>query len=400
MDLRLGGDAAGPLAGLKVLDLSTVVSGPFCTQMLGDLGADVVKVESTRGDTTRMMGPPFNEGLTPIFSHFNRNKRSIALDLKQPRGREVALRLARTADVLVENFRPGVAGRLGLGSDRLLGENPRLVYVAISGFGPEGPYRDLPAYDSVIQGLVGFMPIQGGQGTPQLIRCIAADKVTAMTATQGVLAALLTRERGGGGQRIDVPMLDAYAAFMLPDVFGAQTFLPVEEAGALDPAVVHRTWETADGYVVMMIIEDGQFHGICRALEREKLIDDPRCANLITRIVHAEELFAMLEQELRKWPTRELVDRARRFGAPVAPANDLEAFLADPQVEASGTVVELEDPKAGRMRFLGNPLRFERSPTSFRRYPPRHGEHGDEVLRELGYGPVEVSELRAAGAVV
>jgi crotonobetainyl-CoA:carnitine CoA-transferase CaiB-like acyl-CoA transferase len=252
----------------------------------------------------------------------------------------------------------------------------------------------------VIQGLVGFMPIQGGEATPQLIRCIAADKVTAMTATQGVLAGLLTRERGGSGQRVDVPMLDAYAAFMLPDVFGAQTFLPPDEAQGLDFAAVHRAWETADGHVVMMLIEDDQFHGICRALEREELIDDPRCANLITRIVHAEELFAILEEEIRKWPTRELVERARRFGAPVAPANDLEAFLADPQVEASGTIVELEDPKAGRMRFLRNPLRFESSPSSFRRHPPRHGEHGDEVLRELGYGPTDVSELRATGAVV
>jgi crotonobetainyl-CoA:carnitine CoA-transferase CaiB-like acyl-CoA transferase len=399
MELLLGGEATGPLAGVRVLDLSTVVSGPFCTQMLGDLGADVVKVETPRGDTTRMMGPPFRGGLTPIFSHFNRNKRSIVLDLKQRRGQEVALRLARVADVLVENFRPGVAERLGLGPEGLLRENPRLVYVAISGFGSQGPYRDLPAYDSVIQGLVGFMPIQGGAGTPQLIRCIAADKVTAMTATQAVLAGLLSRERGGRGQRVEVPMLDAYAAFMLPDVFGEQTFLPPAEVPGLDAAAVHRPWETSDGHVVMMIVEDDQFRGICKAIEREDMIDDPRCQNLLTRIVHAEELFATLEEELRKWPTGELVERAQRFGAPVAPANDVEAFLADPQVAASGAVLEVEEPKAGRMRMLGNPLRFETSPASYRRHPPRLGEHADEVLRELGYGAEEISELRAEGAV-
>ena len=178
MDVMLGGTARGPLAGVRVLDLSTVVSGPFCTQVLGDLGADVWKLENPRGDSTRMMGPPFKGGLTPIFAHFNRNKRSLVVDLKRPEGLGVVRRLAARADVLVENFRPGVMERLGLGYAELAAENPRLVYVSVNGFGSDGPYRDLPAYDNVIQGLVGFAAIQGAGGTPSLVRCIAADKTS------------------------------------------------------------------------------------------------------------------------------------------------------------------------------------------------------------------------------
>jgi len=400
MDVMLGGAARGPLAGLHVLDVSTVVSGPLCTQVLGDLGADVWKVEAPRGDSTRMMGPPFRGGYTPVFAHFNRNKRSLVVDLKRPEGLDVVRRLAARADVLVENFRPGVMERLGLSYETLAAANPRLVYVSISGFGSDGPYRDLPAYDNVIQGLVGFAAVQGAGGTPTLVRCIAADKTTGTTAVYATLAALFARERGDGrGQHVEVPMLDSYAAFMLPDVLGAATFDPPPPGPSFDMSRVHRAWPTADGHVVMMIIEDHQFQGLCRAVEREDLLSDPRFATLMDRVANLDTILALAEQELRKWPTAELVERARRFGAPLAPVNDVAAFLEDPQVAASGAVVTVDDAEAGPMRFLASPARFRETPTSFRRLPPRLGQHTDEVLGEAGFGAEEIRALRAVSAV-
>jgi crotonobetainyl-CoA:carnitine CoA-transferase CaiB-like acyl-CoA transferase len=398
MDVALQEKARGPLAGIRVLDLSTMVSGPLCTQILGDLGADVIKLESPGGDTARRLGPPWKAGLSGFFVNFNRNKRSLVVDLKTDAGQAVARHLALEVDVLLENFRPGVAERLGLERKGLARDNPKLVTVSINGFGPDGPYRDQPAYDTVIQGLSGFMATQGGDGPPQPIRSIVADKTTALTATYAVVAALFARERDGGrGQHVDVPMLDAYAAFMLPDVLMSQTFMDDPPPPSL-PAF-HRTWQTADGHVVMLVIEDRQFHGICRAIGREDLIDDPRCKDLVTRIQHAAELFQILEDEVRKWPTTELVERARRFGAPLAPANGMPEFLADPQVAHNRTVFELRDPDAGRLRLLRNPVRFERTPASVRELPPRLGAQTDAILRAAGYGDEEIKALRAAGTV-
>ena len=389
----------GPLQGVAVIDFSMVVAGPFCAQILADLGADVVKIEPPRGDTSRLLGPPFRDGITPFFAHFNRNKRSLALDLQQEAGRAVARRLARGADVLVHNFRPGVAERLGIGYDELAAENPRLVYAAVSGFGPDGPYADQPAYDMVIQALSGFMSIQGADGAPRLVRGLVADKSTGMTAAWGVLAALFARERSGRGQRVDVPMLDAFSAFMLPDVLGDETFLPSVGPPAPRLDGVYRAWETADGHVVLLVIEDRQFEAICRVLAREELIANPRYAGLLQRIAHAEELFELLEGELRKWTTADLVERARRFGVPLAPVHDVAGFLADPQVAASGTVFEADDGAAGHLRLLRSPVRFAATPSRFARRPPRLGEHSDEVLRERGYANDAIAALRAAGCI-
>ena len=359
MDVDINGAARGPLTGIRVLDLSTVVSGPLCTQILGDLGADVVKVETPRGDITRMMGPPFKAGLTPLFAQVNRNKRSIAIDLKQADGQAVVQRLARDADVLVENYRPGVTERLNLGYETLAAANPRLIYVAISGFGPDGPYRDFPAYDMVIQAMSGFAPIQG-DGEPRLIRNIMADKASGMTATYAVMAALFQRERNGGtGQRIDVPMLDAYAAFVLPDVLGAETFPPAEGVSLpVNPADLYRCWKTADGHVAIVIIEDHQFQAICRAVERDDLAPTSAMPPLPAHR-EPEELFRLLERS-----TGPAMDnggagqRARELGAPLAAVYDVRNCSTTHRWHANRTVLETEDPAAGRLRLLRNPVRL------------------------------------------
>jgi crotonobetainyl-CoA:carnitine CoA-transferase CaiB-like acyl-CoA transferase len=392
--------ARGPCTGLRVLDFSTVVSGPLCTQILGDLGADVIKVEAPRGDVSRFMGPPFREGgLSGFFVQFNRNKRSVVLDLQQNGTAAVVERLARSCDVVVQNFRPGVADRLGIGDAALRAGNPGLIYVSISGFGPEGPYASYPAYDLVIQGLVGAMPIQGGDGPPVMMKSLVADKCTAMTAASATLAALFARERNGGkGQHLDVPMLDAFAAYLLPDLMVRESFPPKDPnpPPALD---IHRTWQTADGHVVGIVIEDAQFEGLCRALDRLDLTTDERFGSFMGRIQHADELFGVFASELRKWPTQEFITRAREFGAPFAPANDLAAFLADPQVQHNQTWQDLEAPGSGTTRYLGHPVRYSDTPASLRRHPPKLGQHTDEVLSEAGFGAAELTSLRESGLV-
>lgn len=400
MKISLGDGApdSGPLAGIRALDLSAVVSGPLCGQVLGDLGADVLKVEAPNGDATRRLGLPDECGYTGWFVNFNRNKRGVCVDLKTEEGAAIVRRLAKTADVVIENYRPGVAERLGIGYDVLAAENPGLVYVSITGFGPDGPYRDRPAYDSVIQGYAGFMPTQGADAEPTLVRSIAADKASGMTATYAVLAALYAREKNGGkGQRIDIPMLDSWIAYILPDIFLDRAYADRPDPG---PAPnIHRTWQTKDGNVVMMLIEDHQFHAICRTLDREELIEDPRCASVIDRFMNADTLFPEVEAELKKWTTRELVDRAAHFGAPLAPANGIPEMMADPQVAHSGIVMDIKHEKAGNLRYLRNPARFSQTPTSFRAHPPSLGEHNLSVLREAGYSDEEIAALREAGAI-
>ena len=388
----------GPCAGVRVLDFSTVVSGPVCTQHLGDLGANVVKVEPPIGDFSRLAGGEPRGGLNGFFAQNNRNKRSVVLDLKTEAGVEVARDLAARSDVVVENYRPGVADRIGIGFEQLRSRNPRLVYVAISGFGPDGPYAELPAYDPILQALTGFMPVQGdGPEAPRMIQCVAADKVAGLHAVSAVLAALLEREHSGQGQRVDVPMLDAYAAFILPEQMGPRTF--VDAAPQPAPPSMFRHFQTRDGFVVGVASQDDQYVGLCRALDREDLENDERFCHIAARFQNLEAFYALIEAEIRKWDTAEFVERARRFGAPFAPVLDVDGFAADPQVRHNGTLMEQSVDGVGTLRSLRPALRFERSSVDTHQPPPRLGAHTDEVLAELGYTPDRLRTLREAGAI-
>ncbi|MBB82330.1 MAG: formyl-CoA transferase [Deltaproteobacteria bacterium] len=394
-------DPRGPLAGIRVLDLTSVVSGPMCTQQLGDLGADVVKLESPGGDQTRYSGAPFKEPLfSAMHTQMNRNKRSLVVDLKSDAGRNLVLDLIDRFDVVVENFRPAVMPRLGLDYATLAARHPGLIFCSINGFGSDGPYADLPAYDQLMQGLVGIMPAQGGDGPPQPVNGPIADKTTAVTAVQAILAALFERERDpeGRGQRVEVAMIDAYAAFALPDPMTPRAFPPEVLETAMSSAFFS-AWETADGHVVGLIIQDHQFAALCRVLDRNDLAEDARFKEMGTRLGNYIELVGLLKEEVRKWQSAAFVARAREEGATFGPVNDIDAFLTDPHVRHRATVRVLEDERFGPTQYLAPPWRFDRTPASIDRHAPRLGEHSDEVLRELGLGEAAIVRLKEEGAV-
>ena len=392
---------SGPLAGIRILDLTSVVSGPMCTQALGDLGADVVKLESPGGDQTRYSGAPFKEPLfSAMHTQMNRNKRSLVVDLKSDAGRELIFEIIGEFDVLVENFRPAVMGRLGLGYEALAERHPGLVYCSINGFGSNGPYAALPAYDQLMQGLVGVMPAQGGDGPPSPVNGPIADKTTAVIGVSAVLAALFARERDPEhrGQRVEVAMIDAYAAFALPDPMTPRAFPPGSDDGGMS-AAFFAPWETADGYVVGLIIQDHQYAALCRVLGREDMITDPRFAEMGTRLGNYIELVGLLREEVRKFASADLVARAREEGATFGPVNDVAAFLEDPHVQHRETVRILEDERFGPTQYLSPPWNFERTPASIDRHAPRLAEHSDEILRELGLTDERIERLRQADAI-
>jgi crotonobetainyl-CoA:carnitine CoA-transferase CaiB-like acyl-CoA transferase len=387
----------GPLHGYRVVDLTSNVAGPLATMILGDQGADIIKVEAPDGGDATRTGGNRRAGFTASFLNNNRNKRSIVLDLKSAGGREALLRLAAGADVLVQNFRPGVAERLGVGEEPVRAVSPKIVYVSISGFGEKGPYAEKPAYDPVIQGFSGLATVQAGSDEvrPRLLRTILPDKLTAITASQAITAALLARERTGEGQHVRLSMLEAVLAFLWASDMSGQTFVGDEPARQEAASAIDLIYETADGYITAAALTDRQWNGLAHALERPEWLEDERFKTPALRQKNIDARLQLTQEVLITRPTAEWLDRLTRVGVPCAPVLTRNQVIRHPQVQEMGIVVETKHPAAGRLRQSRPAARFSRTPPGIRHGAPELGEHTQEVLAELGYSAAEIAALRS-----
>jgi formyl-CoA transferase/CoA:oxalate CoA-transferase len=392
-----------PLAGYRVLELAHLIAGPVCGMYLADMGADVVKIEQPGGgDASRSLYDPRPGGDSVVFLTVNRNKRSIGLDLAAPEGRALFLRLAERADVVVEAYRGGVAERLGVGYEALAAVNTRLVYCSLSAFGPSGPWRDKPGLDMLVQAMGGLMAVTGERGGgPVLAGAPVLDTLGAMSAAVGVLTALLHRERTGEGQRVDVSLFNgallAHAARL--SVFLATGEEPGRQGSAHPYMVPFQAFRTSDGWLYVAVWVDRLWKPFCAAIGRPELADEPRFATRDARRRHRDALVAIVEPVLASATVKEWMARLEAHDVLCAPVNRYADLLDDPQVRASGMIVEEQHPRAGRLRTLATPLRFSRTPGELRTPAPALGEHTDAVLAELGLGHAERARLRAGGVI-
>jgi len=393
----------GALAGYRIVDLSTMISGPLATMLLGDQGADVIKVEVPGvGDLVRHIGAS-KGGIAPIFATTNRNKRSVAIDLKSEAGPSVLARLVAGADVFVQNFRPGAAERMGIGESAIRELKPDIVYVSISGFGEGGPYAHKRVYDPVIQALSGLAAIQGDRltGRPRMVRTIVPDKLTALTAAQAITAALLTRERTGEGQHVRLSMLDAMVSFLWPEGMARYTFSAFEARG--DGSAVKQVWdlvfETADGYITAGVVADREWQALAEAVERPDWLEDDRFRTAAGRVAHWDERLELMQEALLTRTTAEWLEILDHAQVPCAPINARKDLLSDPQISANQLIVEVDHPAVGPVRQTRAAARFDRTPADLRLPAPALGEHTEEVLSELGLSAAEIQALRDTKAV-
>ena len=391
----------GPLDGVRIIDFTTMIAGPYGTMILADQGADVIKVEApARSDHARRAGYG-QRHFTAAFVNNNRNKRSISVDAKSPQGRQVVLDLAHTADVFVQNYRPGVMGRLGLDYDHLKAVKPDLVYVSMSGWGERGPYAHKPVYDPIIQALSGLASVQAGadQARPRLIRTVLPDKLTGVTAAQAVSAALFARERNGVGQHIRLSMLDSVVAFLWSTDMGSQTFVGKEVDVAHAATFIDLIYETASGYISVSVMANDQWQGLCHAVGHPEWLDDERFKTPAGRDRHANERLEMTQEALLGKTAEEWLEVLEAAGVPCAPVLTRAEMIHHAQVEASGVVVETDHPHAGRHRQARNAARFAVTVPELRYGAPHLGEHTMDILAELGYDDDRRESLLAGGIV-
>lgn len=392
-----GNQKEGPLTGLRILDMSRILAGPFATQLLGDMGADVIKVERpTMGDDTRRWGPPFvtdghgqptNE--SAYYLSANRNKRSIAVDMACPQGAEVLRNLALTCDVVIHNFKPGGLIKYGLDADRLCAADPKLVYCEISGFGQTGPNSQRPGYDLLAQACGGIMSLTGDpQGPPMKIGVGIADVMCGMYASNAILAAIRHRDRTGEGQKIDISLVDSQIAWLVNAgvdyLISGNT--PVRRGNQHPNIVPYQVFEVADGHLIIAAGNDRQFERLCTLLERSDLSADVRFASNAARLHHRELLIETLEAEVRQWSKNDLLTAMEAASVPGGPISTLPEVFDSDQVAAREMKISMPHALAegGRVDLIGNPIKFSKSPVSYRRGPPLCGEHTDEVLAEMG----------------
>ena len=392
---------AGPLTGVRIIDLTSMVSGPLATMTLADQGADVIKVEAPGGGDYARGVATRHGGFSASFLNNNRNKRSVVIDLKKPEGLELLRKMVKSADVVVQNFRPGVVDRIGVGYEALRAINPALIYVSIAGFGFEGPYAHKPVFDPLIQALSGLTTVQAGSDDdrPRLVRTILPDKLTGIQASQAITAALFARTKTGKGQHITISMLDTIIAFLWSSDMGGHTFVGQESSQERAQSYIDLIYQTADGFVSIAVMQDKEWRGLSRALDRPDFLSDERFESAALREINKDARLDLTQKAILHMTTDEVIARLEGEDVPCAPVLSRRDMRGHPQVIANDIVMESHHPTAGPLRQARSPARFSETEAVLRFGAPRYGEHTAEILAEHGMSDEDIAALEAAGAI-